>query len=200
MPEDDDAVRARMAALEAEVKAESAIKNAAKEAALARLREQKAKKDAERQALVTRQAAVVTRKPTAEEPPKKRTKVSAGDDLEGALELARKARGVKEELTRPREGNEKSWLWSGGLSLVLGPLGWLYAGSFREAIPASAAWLLLATIIAKLPFMFMLLPAILVGMVASGFVGIYYAVQFNRKGERTKLFGKDDDKALPPAR
>lgn len=104
-----------MAALEAEVKAEAAVKNAAKDAALARLREQKAKKDAERQALVTRQAAVVTRKPTAEEPPKKRTKVSATDDLEGALELARKARGMKEELSRPREGNEKSWMWSGGL-------------------------------------------------------------------------------------
>ena len=190
-----------MAALEAEVKAESAVKNAAKDAALARLREQKAKKDAERQALVSRQTAVVTRKPAAvEEPPKKRGRVSATDDLEGALELARKARGVKEELTKPREGNEKSWMWSGGLSLVLGPLGWLYAGSFREAIPAAAGWLLLATIVAKLPFMFVLMPAFLIAMVVSGFIGIYYAVQFNRHGERTKLFGKDDDKALPPAR
>jgi len=190
-----------MAALEAEVKAEAAVKNAAKDAALVRLREQKAKKDAERQALVTRQAAAVTRKPTVEDPPpKKRTKVSATDDLEGALELARKARGVKEELTRPRQGNEKSWMWSGGLSLVLGPLGWLYAGSFKEAIPASAAWLLLATIATKLPFMFVLMPAFLIAMVISGFAGIYYAVQYNRHGERTKLFGKDDDKALPPGR
>jgi hypothetical protein len=190
-----------MAALEAEVKAETTVKNAAKDAALARLREQKAKKDAERQALVTRQAAVVTRKPVAEpEPPRKRTKVSATDDLEGALELTRKVRGVKEELTKPREGNEKSWLWSGGLSLVLGPLGWLYAGSFKEAIPASAAYLLLMTIAVKLPFMFVLMPAFLIGLVVSGFVGIYYSVQFNRHGERTRLFGKEDPKALPPAR
>lgn len=59
---------------------------------------------------------------------------------------------------------------------------------------------MLATILAKLPFMFVLMPALLVGMVVSGFVGIYYAVQYNRHGERTKLFGKDDDKALPPGR
>jgi len=194
VPEDDAAVRARLAALEAEVKAETAAKQVAKDAAMERLREQKAKKDAERQALVTRQAAIVSKKkraPSAAEEPPARSRLGALDDLDGALELTRKARGVKEELTRPRGEHEKSWLWSGGLSLLLGPLGWLYAGSFREAVPASLAYLLAAAIVVKLPFMFVLMPAILVALVASGFVGIFYAVQYNKHGGRQRLFNKD---------
>jgi hypothetical protein len=195
--DDDAAVRARLAALEAEVKAETDAKAAAKAAALERLRAQKAAKDAERQALVTRQAAAVQKAA-----PKKEAKPSAGDDFESALELARKARGVKEELTRPREANEKSWLVSGGLSTVLGPLGWLYAGSFREAVPASAAYLLIATIIAKLPFAFVFWPAIMVAALISGVIGVTYSYQYNKTGKRQRLFGdkdKDKDKKkLPP--
>jgi len=189
--DDDAAVRARLAALEAEVKAETEAKSAAKAVAMERLREQKAAKDAERQALVARQAAIVQKSA-----PKKETakpKASAGDDFETALELARKARGVKEELTRPREANEKSWLVSGGLSTVLGPLGWLYAGSFREAVPASAAYLLIATIIAKLPFAFVFWPAIMVAALVSGVIGIAYSYQFNKHGKRQRLFGDKTD-------
>jgi hypothetical protein len=194
VPEDDAAVRARLAALEAEVKAESATKQALKDAALERLREQKTRKDAERQALVTRQAAIVSKRraPSVEEPAP-RGRRGALDDLDGALELTRKARGVKDELSKPRGEHEKSWLWSGGLSLLLGPMGWLYAGSFREAVPASLAYLLAAAIIAKTPFVFVLMPAILVAMVLSGFVGIFYSVQYNRHGGRQRLFNKDKD-------
>jgi hypothetical protein len=191
--DDDAAVRARLAALEAEVKAETQAKAAAKAAALERLREQKAAKDAERQALVARQAAVVQK--SAAKKDLARPKPSAGDDFESALELARKARGVKEELTRPREANEKSWLVAGGLSTLLGPLGWLYAGSFREAIPASAAYLLVATLIAKLPFAFVFWPAIMVAALVSGVIGITYSYQYNKTGKRQRLFGdKGDDK------
>lgn len=200
MADDEAAVRARLAALEAEVKAESAVKNAAKAAALERLREQKAKKDAERQALVARQAAIVKKEPAppAKVDKKPDKKKSSLDDAEGALELLRKGRAVKEELARPREANEKSWLVSGGLSLVLGPLGWLYAGSFREAIPASVAYLLIASILAKMPFMFVLMPAILIALTVSGFVGIFYAYQYNKHGSRQRLWGdKDKDKKLP---
>jgi len=188
--DDEAAVRARLAALEAEVKAETDAKSAAKAAALERLREQKAKKDAERQALVAGQAALVK---------KQQPKPSASDDFEGALQMMRQARGVKQELTRPREENEKSWLWSGGLSLLLGPLGWLYAGSFREAVPASAAYLLLATILVKLPFMFVLMPAIMVAAVVSGAIGVAYSYQYNKHGSRQRLFGeKEDKKKLKP--
>jgi hypothetical protein len=196
--DDDAAVRARLAALEAEVKAETAAKSAAKAAALERLRQQKAEKDAERQALVARQAAVVQKSAAKKDVVKKDTakpKPSTGDDIETALELARKARGVKEELTRPREANEKSWLVSGGLSAILGPLGWLYAGSFREAVPASAAYLLVATIIAKLPFAFVFWPAIMVAGLVSGIIGVAYSYQYNKTGKRQRLFGdKDKDK------
>src|SRR5262249_59237870 len=66
------------------------------------------------------------------------------EDLGGALELASKANRVKQELARkPRKG-EKNWMISGGASLVLGPIGWLYAGSLREAVPATGGGLLLA--------------------------------------------------------
>ena len=195
MSDDEAAVRARLAALEAEVKAETDAKSAAKTAALARLREQKAAKDAERQALVSRQAAVVTSQ-------KAKRPASSVDDFESALELARKARGVKEELAKPRGAGEKSWLISGGASLLLGPLGWLYAGSFREAIPASAAYLVLATIMVKLPFMFVLMPAILVAALVSGVIGITYSYQYNKHGKRQRLFGdkdKDKDKKKLPS-
>jgi hypothetical protein len=192
--DDDAAVRARLAALEAEVKAETDSRSAAKNAALARLREQKAKQDAERDALSARQAAAVQKAA--------RPRRSSSDDLGDALELARKARGVKDELTRPRGEHEKSWLVSGGLSLLLGPLGWLYAGSFREAIPASAAYLLLATIVVKLPFMFVLMPAIFVAMVVSGLVGVFYSYQYNKHGSRQRLWGdkEKDGKQLATAK
>jgi hypothetical protein len=188
--DDEAAVRARLAALEAEVKAETDAKSAAKAAAMERLREQKAQKDAERQALVARQAAVVKKEA--------RPKASAGDDFETAMELARKARGVKEELTRPRGEHEKSWLISGGLSVLLGPLGWLYAGSFREAVPASAAYLLLATIAIKLPFLFVLMPAIMVAALISGAIGVAYSYSYNKHGSRQRLFGDKDKKKLKP--
>lgn len=192
MTDDEAAVRARLAALEAEVKAETDAKSAAKAVALERLREQKAQKDAERQALVARQAAAVKKDRPRAAPS---ASGDSNDDFESALALARKARGVKEELTRPREAHEKSWLVSGGLSVLLGPLGWLYAGSFREAVPASAAYLLLATIAIKLPFLFVLMPAIMVAALVSGAIGVAYSYQFNKHGARQRLFGdKDKDK------
>ena len=193
MSDDEAAVRARLAALEAEVKAETDAKSAAKAAALARLREQKAAKDAERQALVARQAATVAKKPVAK-------KVDDETDFETAMQLARKARGVKEELAKPREAGEKSWLVSGIASTLLGPLGWLYAGSFREAIPAAAAYLVVGAILTKLPFLMLMMPAIMVAALVSGVIGIAYSYQYNKHGKRQRLFGdKDKDKKkLPP--
>jgi hypothetical protein len=107
----------------------------------------------------------------------------------GALELANRA---KKELTRKPEAGEKSLLVSGGLSMIFGPLGWLYAGSFRESIPAALVYLLAAGILMKLPF-FLLMPIMFVALPLSGVAGLVYAWQYNRSGERKRLWGKDDE-------
>jgi hypothetical protein len=199
VPDDDAALRARLEALEAEVKADADAARARKDAALAKVREQRAKELAERQTLRDRQAELVsrrTRRPSAPPP--------GGDDADhedaggvgGALELASKAQGVRAELSRPRKAGEKSWVTSGALSLFFGPIGWLYAGSFREAIPAAAGWLALAALFTKvLPFMtFIMLPALLVALPISGITGVVYAMNYNKHGKRTRLFGKDKKK------
>lgn len=94
-------------------------------------------------------------------------------------------------LDKPRGKGEKSLAASAALSL-LGPVGWLYAGSFREAIPATAAAIAVYTILPS----FILAPFMLVGALASSAVGLTYAWQFNRKKGRTPLFlrGKTDKK------
>jgi hypothetical protein len=211
VPEDERALRARLAALEAEVKGEADANRARKEAALANVRERRAKELAERQALRDRQAELVTGKSRRSEPTPA-PESSDGDDehesmfstgraaLRGdtgsALELARKAQGVKGELAKPRKAGDKSWKTSGLLSLAFGPVGWLYAGSFRESIPAAAAWLALAALVTKvLPFFtFLMLPVLMIALPLSGIAGVFYAVQHNRHGKRVRLFGKDDPK------
>jgi hypothetical protein len=107
----------------------------------------------------------------------------------GALELANRA---KKELTRKPEAGEKSLLLSGGLSMIFGPLGWLYAGSWRESIPAALVYLLAAGILMKLPF-FLLMPIMFVALPLSGVAGFVYAWQYNRSGERKRLWGADED-------
>lgn len=184
----------RLAALEAEVKSDADAQRARKEAALAKVREQRAREQAEKDALRARQAELVTRKkrPTddvedLDEP--------RGSDLGGALQLAKKANDVKNELARK---GEKSWIKSGIASMLLGPLGWLYAGSFREAVPASAAWLVFAFIASKLPI-FLLWPVMMVALPLSGIAGVVYAMQYNKTGARQRLWG-DKKKELPPGK
>jgi hypothetical protein len=92
-------------------------------------------------------------------------------------------------LDKPRGKGEKSLPLSAGLSL-LGPIGWLYAGSFREAIPATAAAVAAYYILPS----FIVAPFLLVGALASGAVGLTYAWQFNRKKGRTPLFLSDKSK------
>lgn len=190
MSEDDRAVMKRLAALEAEVQAEAEAKRVRREAAMAKVREQRAEQAAEREDLRARQAALVTRK---------RSAGAAGEeaspgDLGGALELARQAHGIKQELTRPPRQGDKSWVKSGVASLVLGPIGWLYAGSWREAVPASAAWVAFAALASKFLPMFLLFPVLLVALPLSGIAGALYAVQYNRSGRRERLFGDKGSK------
>lgn len=178
----------RLAALEAEVKAESAVKQARKEAALAKVREQRAEQQKASESLRMRQAELVTKKKRAPSEQEEEAPRSRGDDIGSALELARRAQGVKAELTRAPKQGDKSWVKSALASTLLGPIGWLYAGSFRESVPGAAAWLAFAVIATKLPWI-LLFPVLFVAMPLSGIAGLLYAVQYNRKGSRQRLFG-----------
>lgn len=183
--DDDRALMDRLAALEAEVKADADAQAARKAAALEKVREQRAKQQAEKDELRSRQAELVTRKKQQPEL----------DDLGGAIELAGKANRVKNELTKKPGKGEKSWIKSGIASTALGPIGWLYAGSLREAVPASAAWLLLAAIASKILPVVLLMPVLMVALPLSGIAGVVYALQYNRSGKRQRLFG-DEKKQL----
>lgn len=186
--EDERAVMARLAALEAEVKADADAQRARKAAAEAKVREQRAAQQAERDALRTRQAELVSRTSR----PATREDAEGGAEIGGALELARRAHGMKQELTRAPKQGDKSWVKSALASTLLGPLGWLYAGSLREAVPASAAWLAFAAIASSWIPMFLLFPVLLVALPLSGLAGLLYAVQYNRSGSRQRLFGDKD--------
>jgi hypothetical protein len=186
--DDDRAVLDKLAALDAEVKADADAHRARKEAAIAKLRAQREAEQAEREESRKRELALVsTKKPQAKRPM---------NDLSGALELAGKANQVKDELVRKPGKGEKSWIKSGIASMALGPIGWLYAGSLREAVPATAAWVLLFTLCAKILPMVLLMPALMVALPLSGIAGVVYALQYNRSGRRQRLFG-DDKKQLP---
>ncbi len=184
---DDDELRARLEALEAEVKVETEAKRQVKAQAEAKVRAQRAKQQAEKDELRERQAAIVK----AKSPGRSRERDRSGD-LETALDLAKKASDAKHELTKPREAGEKSWLISGALSFFFGPLGWLYAGAWRETVPASAIYLIVASIVAKIVPMFLLMPVLMVALPLSGVAGVVYAIGHNRGGQRIRLFGDED--------
>lgn len=206
----------RLAALEAEVKADADAQRARKEAALSRAREQRAAQEAERDELRARQAAIVARKraPARDDDGdleeldgRDRGRGRAGargsargvDELGDALALARKAHDVKQELARPPKAGEKSWIKSGIASMALGPIGWLYAGSLREAVPASAAWVGIALLASKILPVFLLMPALMVALPLSAIAGVVYALQYNRTGKRQRLFGEDKPKKQLPS-
>lgn len=207
VPADDEQLRARLRELEAEVAATSEADRARKADALARVQARRAAAAEESSALRRRQAELVTgksrRAPTdevtddgeAEAPAaKRRSRRSEAGDLDRALSLARKAGDVKEELSRPVKAGDKSWLISTGLSFFFGPLGWLYAGSFRETIPAAALYVIAAGIVSKIIPMFLLMPVLMVLLPISAIGGLVYAIGHNRAGKRIRLFGDDKRK------
>lgn len=188
MPDDDRAVLDKLAALEAEVKADADAQRARKDAALAKVKAQRAAEQAERDEVRKGQALVVQKQSRA------KPKLS---DLGDTLELATKANEVKAELARKPGKGEKNWMVSGATSALLGPIGWLYAGSLREAVPAAVGWVLLLSLAAKILPSILLFPPLLVALGLSGIAGVVYAVQYNRKGGRQRLF-TDGKKQLPP--
>ena len=191
-----------MAALEAEVKAESDAARARKDAALAKLRAQRAAA-----APAPAQQALVKRKPrpdsdredreddddagASRSQSRSRSRGPAAD-LGGALELADKLNRTRAELARKPAKGEKSWLVSGVASLALGPVGWLYAGSWREAVPAATIWVLIAALAGKILPTLLLWPALMVVMPLSAIAGAVYALQYNRHGGRQRIFDRDD--------
>jgi hypothetical protein len=183
----------RLAALEAEVKADADAQRARKDAALAKLRHQRVTQAPPRDP----RAPVVGKKRTPPDEPRRADRRAARDidhldDLGGALELASKANRVKQELTRPARKGEKSWVKSGALSLM-GPIGWLYAGSLREAVPAAAGWVALLALASKFLPALLMLPVFMVVLPLSAVAGVVYALQYNRAGSRQRLFSDKDD-------
>jgi len=79
--------------------------------------------------------------------------------------------------------DRKSILLSGGASLLFGPFGWMYAGAWKEVLPAIAIY---AAVVALFP---KFLIATLLGVVhpACGVVGMVYAYRHNRTKARTPL-------------
>jgi hypothetical protein len=205
--DDDRAMMDRLAALEAEVKADADAQRARKDAALAKLRDQRVTQTAERDQLRSRQAALVSKKRAPAEDSDRDSRGRArgsghSDDVDhlegigGALELASKANRVKQELQRAPKQGDKSWVRSGLLSL-LGPVGWLYAGSWREAVPATAAWIGLLALASKFIPLLLMMPVFIVGLPLSAIAGVVYALQYNRAGKRQRLFGSDKSKSKP---
>lgn len=199
MPEDDDEqVRKRLLALEREVRAESQEKAARAAAAAERVAARSPAK-APLPASPPARLRPAKKQERADEDLDDSSPTSALGDLSRGLALTRKADDVRQELARPREAQEKSWKVSTGLSLVFGPIGWLYAGSWREAIPGAAAYALAAVLLSYLPT-FLLLPAFVVGLPLSALAGLSYALGYNRNGRRIRLFGKDGKKTEPPTK
>ncbi len=109
----------------------------------------------------------------------------ASGAAKGTLALVSGAAG---KLDRKGSGGKKSLLASAGLSL-LGPLGWFYAGSFREAVPATLLYMLIAWLIPN-PILW---PLLWFALPASAVAGFFYALQYNLAGERKTLLLKDPD-------
>jgi len=193
-----------MAALEAEVRADADLQRGRKEAAMQKLRAQQAE-----QVELRRRQQELHAKPTKQLAEKSRRRdddddadefVDNTEGLGGAIELAGRANRVKQELEKTPGKGEKSWIKSGVASMLLGPLGWLYAGSWREAVPASALWILAGTLASKILPTFLLMPVLMVVLPLSGIAGVVYALQYNRKGSRQRLFDKEKPKQLKSGR
>lgn len=199
----DDPHRAKLAALEAEVKAAAAVDRERKARARAQVEAKQAAAKAESEALRARQAALLKRRAggsdDADAPSSTKGRDRArdrGSDLGTAFELARRAADAKHELSKPVGAGEKSWMISGALSLFFGPVGWLYAGSWRETIPAAAAYLAAISVVTAILPLFLLMPVLMFALPLSGIAGVVYAIGHNKSGHRIRLFGGDgaDDK------
>ena len=103
-------------------------------------------------------------------------------------------RRAKHEMQASTEEGKKSLAMSGGLSLFFGPLGWLYAGAWKEAIPAAAGFAFLYWLLPS----FLVMPLLFAAMPISAIAGLAYAWKYNKHGERRPLLPADPDKPSEP--
>jgi hypothetical protein len=185
---------ARLAILEAEVKQDSERDRLRKEQALAAARTKRQAQLGAQQALRDRQAELMGKSTALAKRETSTTDLAEHEDDEadepsgggigGLLSMAGRAAKARDELTVP---GEKSWVKAGLGSMLLGPIGWLYAGAWRESVPAAAGWLALAYLLKILPSI-LLLPVLMVALPLSGIIGAMYAVRYNRHGARQRMF------------
>jgi hypothetical protein len=102
---------------------------------------------------------------------------------------------MKQGLVKAGGGGQKSILASGLLSFFFGPLGWLYAGALREAVPGALAYVLVCAIVPRFLLVYLLGPF----NALSALAGVLYAWSYNRSGRRETLV-LPDRPALPPRR
>jgi hypothetical protein len=188
--------------LRADVEADFKVKQAQAAAAEAEQKKRRAAELAAKQALVVaaREKQQVARKEKTESKPAT-TRPGKRDALEIAIDVKREIDQVRgkgkparaSQRTETAPVKRKSYLWAGGLSFLVGPLGWLYAGAFRETIPAALIYLAVAAVLVKLPSM-LVAPLMSLALPVSGLIGVVYAWQYNRHGKRQRLFDKDKDK------
>lgn len=96
---------------------------------------------------------------------------------------------AKRDLKKAKSDDEKSVLGSAAVSL-LGPVGWMYAGSWREALPAAGIQLVAMKILPSFLFWPLAAPVALF----SGAIGGYYAWRYNRTGKRQRLLPEKSKK------
>lgn len=181
----DFAQHDRLAALQASVEAEFAEKKSRRDRAEAEARARRERELAELEAMGGLEDLDSSSADESDGESSMLARLRKKYDAGTALSIASSART---ELEKPPGEGKKSILASGGLSLVFGPLGWLYAGAFREAIPAGLVFAAIAYILPT----FLLLPIMGIAMPLSGLAGLVYAWQYNQKGNRGALFGRDD--------
>lgn len=87
----------------------------------------------------------------------------------------------------PAEG-EKNLVVAGLLGLF-GPLGWLYAGAWREALPAAGAFIIMLKVLPAFLVSWFIMPLLIP---ASVLVSVLYAWKHNRSGQRSGLVTDDE--------
>jgi len=112
-----------------------------------------------------------------------------------AVALVKVGAGAARSLVAAGEG-KKSLIASGLLSFFFGPLGWLYAGSLKEAGVVALVYFLLCAIIPHL----LLAPLLAIAHPLSAAIGVLYAWKYNQKGERATLLPSESPPSLPPRR
>ena len=122
---------------------------------------------------------------------------SSGAAASTALALVKAGGGAARSLVTTGGDGKKSMIASGLLSFFFGPLGWLYAGSFKEAGVVALVYFLLCAIIPHL----LLAPLLAIAHPLSAAIGVLYAWKYNQKGERATLLPSDESRpSLPPRR